>query len=399
MSDPKKEVHRLMPCPAYDVEEMESWLTGLAREEGLLLAQDGIFAGIATFEKGAPQQVKYRLEAAPRGASFWADNGGDPDPEAVELCRAYNWEYVAKRGNFYVYRTEDPTARELNTDPEVQALAISAVKKRQAGSLYLPLFWMIVYPLCYLNHASGLLRSAVELGSWFCLWGLALALWCTADGVIELVHLRRLIKKLRTDGVLAREKRWKGRTAPYQAKRLVQFVMVAAWVIVAFNKWAASVEYRPRQPDYQGTLPFATIADFGASGYRGTLAEFDDVQEWSDWLAPRNVKWWEHAGVVLADGVTRIEGGLEVEYHQMAAPFLARWMASELTPRRSTGPYYAELELPPLDVDYAAAFVDVFPTVVLQKGDRVLLASFYQTSEHRLELAQWAAILADSLGA
>lgn len=146
MSEPAKEARRLPPCPVYDVEGMESWLTGLAREEGLLLIQDGIFAGAAAFEKGEPRQMKYRLEAAPKPTGFLADNGGEPDPEAVELNRAYHWDYVGKRGNFYIYRTDDPAARELNTDPEVQALAVNAVKKRQMGNLWLPLYWLFMFP-------------------------------------------------------------------------------------------------------------------------------------------------------------------------------------------------------------------------------------------------------------
>ena len=43
-----KYVLRLPPCPDYDVESTECWLTDLARE-GLLLKKDGLFAGVAVF--------------------------------------------------------------------------------------------------------------------------------------------------------------------------------------------------------------------------------------------------------------------------------------------------------------------------------------------------------------
>lgn len=398
MSEPAKEVRRLPPCPAYDVEGMESWLTDLAREEGLLLVQDGIFAGVAAFEKGEPQQVKYRLEAAPKSTSFLAKDGGEPDPEAVELNRAYHWDYVGRRGNFYIYRTDDPTARELNTDPQVQALAINAARKRQAGSMFYVLFWLILYPIGYIFGNSGLLRSAVEAGTWFVLWAAALIIWAFIDSVIELVHLNRLMKKLRTDGALERNKEWRSRTVPYQVKNLLLVVLFVAWVIVALNRWAAAEERRRQPSDYQGTPPFATIADFGAADYQETFLNWNGAREWSDWLAPYNMEWSEHAQV---RGEFLIAGGLRVEYHQMAAPFLARWMAWELTPRRSLGPSYAVLELPPLDADYAAAYQEttMFPTVVLQKGNQVLKATFYQTSERTLELEEWAKILTDSLNA
>lgn len=400
MTELTKEVRRLPPVASYDVEGMESWLTDLAREEGLLLVQDGIFAGVATFEKGEPRQdVKYRLEAAPKPTSFLADNGGEPDPEAVELNRAYHWDYVGRRGNFYIYRTDDPTARELNTDPQVQALAISAVKKRQMGNLWIPLYWLFVFPSIFVRRPAGILHNLLEFGTWFCLWGLALALWCIIGGVVEVVHLNRLVKKLESGETLEQKKPWRDRTVPYQVKNVLLFALCAAWVIVGLNRWSAAEERRRQPSDYQGPPPFATMADFGAADYQETFLDWNGAKEWSDWLAPCNLEWSEHASVRLDDGASRIEGGLDVEYHEMAAPFLARWMAWELTPRRSLGPNYAVLELPPLDVDYGAAYQEtaMFPAVVLQKGNIVLRATFYQTSEQKLELEAWAKILADSL--
>ena len=112
-NEKKKYVYRLPPCPAYDVEGMESWLCALAWE-GLLLRKDGFHAGVAVFEKAAPRRVKYRLEAAQENTGFFGD-GYAPDAEQVELCEEYGWEYVARRGEFYIYRSDDPTARELNT--------------------------------------------------------------------------------------------------------------------------------------------------------------------------------------------------------------------------------------------------------------------------------------------
>ena len=58
-----KLVHRLIPCPQYDVSGMECWLSDMAKQ-GLLLQKDGFFAGVATFEKVSPQRVKYRLQPA-----------------------------------------------------------------------------------------------------------------------------------------------------------------------------------------------------------------------------------------------------------------------------------------------------------------------------------------------
>ena len=105
----KKTAHWLLPCPAYDVESMESWLGDLA-EQGLFLQKDGFFAGIAFFDRGKPNPTRYRLEAAKKPVSFWKEGSDRPDPEAQELGDAYGWEYVATLGQFFVYRNDTPAS-------------------------------------------------------------------------------------------------------------------------------------------------------------------------------------------------------------------------------------------------------------------------------------------------
>ena len=56
----KKTYYRLVPCPSYDVEGIESWLEDLA-EEGLFLTNDGFFCGFGFFHKEEPKKVKYRF--------------------------------------------------------------------------------------------------------------------------------------------------------------------------------------------------------------------------------------------------------------------------------------------------------------------------------------------------
>ena len=79
-----KSAYRLIPCPQYDVSGLECWLNHMAKQ-GYMLAKDGFFAGVATFEKTTPQTVFYQLQPAEKSTSMWADNCGDPDEEAVEL--------------------------------------------------------------------------------------------------------------------------------------------------------------------------------------------------------------------------------------------------------------------------------------------------------------------------
>ena len=92
-----------------------------------------------------------------------------------------------------------------------------------------------------------------------------------------------------------------------------------------------------------------------------------------------------------------LEGGLDVEYYETASPLLARIIAREFLRKAKHEKHYAECELPPLDVDYAAGYTDYFPTVVLQKGNRVISAMFYQTGTSSMPYKDWVRIVAQSI--
>lgn len=74
--------YRLPPCPAYDVEATESWLSAMA-QKGFVLTRDGFFLGFATFEKTQPQALRYRLEASEKKLAPLSEDS--PPEEAEEL--------------------------------------------------------------------------------------------------------------------------------------------------------------------------------------------------------------------------------------------------------------------------------------------------------------------------
>ena len=129
----KKTYYRLAPCPSYDVEGIESWLEDLA-EEGLFLTNDGFFCGFGFFHKEEPKKVKYRLQAKSSHGSFVTDSY-EPLKEEMELSRELGWEFVVSHGEFFIYRSIEENVRELNSDPEVQAITLKEVKKRQFSSI------------------------------------------------------------------------------------------------------------------------------------------------------------------------------------------------------------------------------------------------------------------------
>ena len=195
----ERHIYRLPPCPSYDVEGMESWLTDMA-EEGWLLETDGIFAGIYSFRQEERQTVRYRLDAASRSTSLWADNYGGPDEEAVSLSEKYGWEYVATCKDFHIYRTSEPGNRELNTDPAVQAIALNMVRKRQRETIIENIFWFFLEPLLFLR--GNLLTAMVQFGTWFILFGAIVGLWMVVDSLVRVIHLSKLRKKLQDSAAL-----------------------------------------------------------------------------------------------------------------------------------------------------------------------------------------------------
>ena len=406
--DKVQKIYRLPPCPAYDVAGTEGWLEEMARR-GWFLAKDGFFAGVAAFERGEPRPVRYRLTGALKSTSMWSDDGGCPDPEEITLGKKYAWEYMGNRGEFTVYRTFDPDARELNTDPEVQAEAVKAVKNRRSGTVTTSILWLAVYPLLYFFH-GGFFLETITLHSWYFLLTVLIVLLLCGGSLWEVFRLGKLQKKLQYGEVLTPDCPSEAQARRFWGRKAAVCLLVIIWVCVTLSRWSADIleEDKTALAWYGQTPPFATLetlAGAGASDYRSTMTSgrtdirYNYFQSWSDWLAPRNIKWVEHARVTRADG-TELDGGLYVDYHETAAPWIAAGLARDYVrydrgrDRRS----YTPLDLPALDADFAQAYTAIFPTVVFQKGNIVVHASFFQTGEGpKMTLDEWAAILEKSI--
>lgn len=392
--------HWLPPCPSYDVDGMEQWLGDRARE-GWLLEKDGFFAGVASFVESTPCAARYRLEAALKDTSIWAENSGEPSPEALAISERYAWEYVGKRGSFFIYRTLEPGARELNTDPAVQALAIAAVQKRQMGGIISSFFWGVVYLVMLLR--VGILLTMVSVGSCFFLFTAALVLWMLGSSLAEVVSMGRLKRRLRAGTPAPPVRR---RPAVYFAGKALLTVACVAWLCILLYRWGVSAtdEDKMSLEAYGRRPPFATLTDFageGARGYRSDMpgTRFNYVKVWSDPLAPENITWAEHAGITRADGSV-LDGGLYVYYHKAANRWIAGRLARSYLRAAQSKKGYEAAALPALDVDFAAAFYDGlgWPNIVVQRGEVVCQVTLYETGDGPyMTLEEWAAAFVQSL--
>lgn len=399
-SEEKKIYYRLTPCPAYDVEGMESWLSDLA-EEGLFLTQDGFFCGFGFFEKDTPRRVKYRLQASEVPGGFFADND-EPDEEQQEITEAFGWEFVARRGEFYIYRSKEEEVRELNTDPKVQELSLKMVQKRQNTAIFNCVLWGLLYPIG--KSKGAVLVPMLYMKTWFYLFTAVLLLWFFVSSVKAALYYAGLRKRLKDGKPLNREKNRKQKAWWYPAKVILQIALCFIWGCILLGNLGRTVLFEEKISlnEYVGNPPFATLVSLTSNGtYQpGKNGYYDTFIEWSDPIAPVNVLWEEYATIETQDGILR-SGLWDVDYHEMAWEWMAKLVASDYMKLDKERDFEFLYELD-LGIDYAAVYKDdiFFTRVILREGTKVVRGCFYEyhnEQEQYLTVEEWAKQLAESI--
>ena len=269
------------------------------------------------------------------------------------------------------------------------------------------LFTMLVCMLAYLQEHwvfqaySPLLffhdplRASIRLGSWvLLLWALIFALLIAAT-VRQAVHLHRLRKRLERGDGLVHSGAWKKKAVWHHAMRgciaAVVILLGVSLVVLANRDSSIRTENRSPLASYGEEIPFASLEDMFPEGFFVRSGEYSPLTNsfarWSDALAPECVDWNEEGTVTLPDGET-FQIHIYVEYYRTRSPHLARMLAVECShssrysvlgvlARALAGKPEDRLELPPLDADYACAYRDHFPYIILQKGDTVVCATYF----------------------
>lgn len=399
-SEEKKTFYRLVPCPAYDVEGIESWLEDLA-EEGLFLTSDGFFFGFGFFHKEEPKKLKYRLQAKSDHGSFFAD-GCEPLQEEMELSKEFGWEFVVSHGDFFIYRSFEEQVRELNSDTAVQAITMKQVQKRQINSIFGCLLWLIIYPLA--KQKGAFLLPMLYMKSWFYLFTLTMILWFFLGSVWKLVYYTKLRRKLKKGEQPDREKNWKKKAWQHPVKTIVQIILCCIWGCMVLTNIHRQVLFEDEIPlqEYIGTPPFATMADLapGKPYNIENMGYFNTVTEWSDVLAPVNFIWEEYASVQATEE-RKVSGMWDVNYHETKWEWMAKQIAKEYLRKdqKEDFEWLGELDL---GIDYAVAYIDDIhrTKVILRHGTTVLQGTFLEYSgekEDYFSLEEWAKIMADSI--
>lgn len=118
-----KIVKRLALDDSFAIGRNESWLSDMA-QEGLHLRRYGRL--FVYFEKGAPQDTKYRIDIFHE----------QPSPEQLAVYRDCGWDYVARNGLFYTFCADGKAdTTELHTDPVEQSYTMEKLNKRHKINL------------------------------------------------------------------------------------------------------------------------------------------------------------------------------------------------------------------------------------------------------------------------
>lgn len=445
MSMLTRKYYHLVPCPSYDVEVMERWLEAEARD-GYFLTEDGFLFGVATFEKKDPARVRYRLE--PKEVMDWSAESLFPSEEARALCEEYGWTYVADRGKFFIYRSEMVAARELNTDPEVQAMALKPMWDHASNQFWVSLFWIVGYPLIrYLAGRESLLRMCIGMGTWLFVMGLAIGLWLLIRSVLRLSYIANMRRRLQRGEHPTRKLSWNEadtrqmlskKRKKYWLGTLSCLLLIFVWTGCVFHGCARGLEYADQIPleEYIYTyrteyglkygiyperiFPFADMAELVEKSLsnvsedmtdpvEGTLSFVESgmypgrmnyVSAGKDWLSSRVIRFNQNGSVSLPDG-REMEAILYVDYYDTTMSWVAKVLTWEYLKEGKNNKYYKEIPLPELPVDEAYCFMAYSPTLILRNGEVVLVVELiqfdYDDNDYVLAPDQWAQIYAESM--
>lgn len=394
-----KSVHRIIPCPDYDVTGVESWLSYMA-EQGYILRDGGVFRGIAAFDRCEPEKVRYRLQPAQKGFVIY-DNDGPSDDE-VELNGAFGWKYVAKYGVFHIYRADDIDAREMDTDPEVQAMAMNSLHRGQRFNIIWMSIWIILYLV--LIFTSQPFLSMVNRGSLISIALVLCVIIFIVTGLVKAVSLYRLRKKILDGDSLGSGTNWRKDARIYTVKAVVGIIAYVAMIVFGCMFILSDGVDRNQMPlsEYQGEVPFRTITDLVSCSDIQKVDNVDDdvntISKWSDILWPENYKVYEYGYVVYTDG-NICHGGLVITYHEAKKEWLAEKLYQAYMRRAKSQSDYEKIDMKIAGLDDVDAYWDGSESVVMRKGRRLIVASFYMSGENRHEgdLEEWADCIAESL--
>lgn len=398
-------VYRRPPYPYYDMEGIESWLEDLITD-GLWLDHEGYVFGLMQFRPGTPKKLKYRLEPIEKQSFLYLGQPKPPSDKALELYEEFGWEYLGTFYDFYIYRSMDENAVELNTDPTLQAQALAAVRRR---NWYIFLFTALLSAACfYLVFFRGFPLIGIIQDDWRShALLLAYLLIVPLYFLIPYFHVTSLQNKLAQGQTLTRNKNWrKGRFF----RRILMALPWILYLVLQLTNVHSQSAIRPVEvnPD---TLtpppPFVTLAEIGDDRtveYQG----HPQIYTWSTPLTPVSIYWNESAWLHHAEE-TKWQGDLQAYYYETSSHWIAKELYREYVRKEeqilfidSPGAAFSPADFSPSDYGFdELAVYDSYwgAIIIIRDGNTVIQATctLHQHADSKLLYPLWLERIAETL--
>ena len=394
MTKPKvKKITRILPCPSYDIERVESWLQDMAKEGLLLDSRSPFWHTLLHFVPCTPKTLRYRLEPRAKGLDY----AEEPPEEAREIACESGWEFVCPFEEFYIYRTDRPDAPEMNTDTAVQAASLKRLKRSTLSSL----IWQIVLiGHLFWDFGKAPYRVLVTFGSLYVILLAVFFLGFLGYDFLRFYYIFRLQKQLRKNIPMVHDKPWEPQAKLHRFSKLAALAInLFAIVLFLTTCGKAASLGKPATADYPGDPPFATIADLYPGSTltsAGLDSHYNYYQEMSSDCAPVMLDWREFVNIQTADGQDIGSATMIVQYYETAAPWMARGLAADFL-RRDQWDYFDNIKMlpaPDLGLDYVVVYEEISPSIIIQHGNIMVKATIILDDDL---LYQWAEWMADRL--
>lgn len=370
------------PCSLLDFEAMQTWLEDMALT-GYLLKSGSKSGHRFEFYKIEPLPVRYRLTPVSDRIEQWNLKPGE---EFVSIAEIYGWEHVCTARWFHIFVSYDPSARELHTDPVIQAQSLRQLQrcilKTLLACLSLPIgcglllfifggpdhFWQNV-----INERTG--------------YPITLAIYLligTIPLIAEWIKLQGLYHRMKKGYVAISRKEWKKKAPIHRFFSRLYPIVLCILILLSV---AGRVAYR-QQADYQDLpavgidLPFLSVADMAQCPGVQSAERMDVVnymRHWTHILSADNYEWVEIVEVVDDSGNEGLVS-IDLFYYEVNFPWLAEQLTQEyLSDAQNLGTEMADSPQTSADFSYFYRNTQNAPAAVLRYGNTVIYVTFPRT--------------------
>ena len=390
------------PCPLLDIEAMQTWLEDMSME-GYLLKGCSKARHKFEFYQIEPLRTRYRLTPVSDKIEEWNLR---PNEEFVSITDAYGWEYVCSNCRLHIFRAYDEEAREIHTDPSVQAQAIRQLGWRVMRTaliwLSLPLLYLLI--LYIFDGAGNFWLNLIVNRTGYQIYSAYLILIAMVKATAELIPLCALYRRVKQGYAPVNRKEWKKKAPGYRAVfRALPILLWAVALVAVMSRAAYREDAAYKDLPAPGTgLPFLSVTDMARSSGVQSAERMEDVgymRSWSHALSPVNYDWAEIVEVTDSSGTEGLVS-IQLLYHEVRFDWFAENLTQEyLVKAKQAGTEMKEQPQTGADLAYFYYNEHGAPAAVLQYGNTVVSVAFPRSDidTSALKFEYWIETLDDAL--